>query len=167
MDCAIFNRTIMVPSLAYIRKYLPDIPASPAEHLLLLTIGGQEGGWTYSIQSNNGPAHSFWQFEIEGVGGVLVNSATAAMARALCSVEGIQPAQGAAWRYMATEQADHFSAGIARLLLWSDLHTLPAIDDVEGMQTYYIRNWRPGRRSDNEWRERFAAAQAALSEAPL
>lgn len=130
--------------------------------MLLFAIAGQESNWEHRIQSGNGPAHGFWQFErLGGVRGVLTHRASYALADKVCASVGIEPTSEQAWSIMATPPGDNLSVAFARLLLWTDPHPLPAVGDEEASYAYYIHNWRPGRPSRSRWAGVYPLAVAA------
>jgi hypothetical protein len=136
----------LLPGLHWLEQHVgPVPPASREARLLLLAISGQESNWVYRIQSGNGPAHGFWQFErMGGVNGVLTHPATVEFAKKVCAAAGIAPTAVAVWGRMATEAGDNLAVAFARLLLFTDPHKLPAYGDEEGSWAQYISLWRPG-----------------------
>ena len=134
-------------------------PFDDRAKVLLLAIAGQESAWTERVQSGNGPAHGFWQFErAGGVRGVL----RMAVAKAVCARAGIPANETNVWRTMATPSGDNLAVAFARLLLWSDPKPLPAIGDEQAAYDYYVRNWRPGKPSRERWSVVYPQAVAAV-----
>lgn len=129
-----------------IRPAYAELPASMRTReatAMLLAIGLQESAFRYRRQIK-GPARGFWQFEFGGgFRGVLHHHATQHHALMLGDSRGYahmtEPEQ-----FERLEYDDVFAAGIARLLLWTDPHALPALHDADGAFGYYLRNWRPG-----------------------
>lgn len=135
---------------------LPDNMSSPEAVVMLLAIGLQESRFLHRHQIS-GPAHGFWQFELNGgVRGVLTHPLTRLHARSLCSARGIPPSSSAI--FSSLEKDDILAAGMARLLLWSDPRPLPNTGDVEASWNYYIRNWRPGKPHKKTWPVCYAEA---------
>ena len=54
--------------------------------------------------------------------------------------------------HTAITHNDILAAVCARLLLWTDPHPLPTIEDgPEAGWAYYVRNWRPGKPHRHTW----------------
>lgn len=149
------------PALAML-NVLPRM-GTPEGLVVALAIGEQESKYLTRQQYGNGPAHGFWQNERGGgVKGVLSHPASAALASRLCSLRGVPANQVDVWNAMLED--DILAAGLARLLLWTDPHSLPAMGDVAGAWNLYARVWRPGKPRPLEWPTSYAAACAALTE---
>lgn len=148
---------------------LPASMRSSEATVLLLAIGLQESAFLNRRQIK-GPARGFWQFEFAGgFRGVLNHRSTAQHAMMLGDARGYAR-QTEAERFSQLELDDVYAAGIARLLLWTDPHALPALNDADTAFEYYLRTWRPGaytrgnaeQRAEIErrWRLNYAAAVA-------
>jgi hypothetical protein len=125
---------------------------SPRARAMLFAIGMQESRLTARRQHGGGPARGLWQFERGGgVVGVLEHEASSAAAVALCVLRDVEPDPLPVWAALATD--DVLACGFARLLLWTDRRTLPAMlaeaNDIAW--SYYIRNWRPGKPHRETW----------------
>lgn len=164
-----FLHDILNPGIVWC-KSVPGwhVPFDDRARVLMLAIAGQEANWSERIQSGNGPAHGFWQFErMGGVVGVLGHKATAQLAHNACEASGLNdPAKGLnystqAWARMATPAGDNLSAAFARLLLFSDSRTLPHVGNEEASWDYYYENWRPGKPSRSRWATVYPQAMAA------
>jgi hypothetical protein len=127
---------------------LPRKFNSKEAQLLMLAIGNQESRYRVRLQVN-GPAHGFWQFELPGVAGVFHQSQMALTVGALCLAREVAFSAAAVYAELLVD--DILAAGFARLLLWSDPHPLPALEDEEGAWECYIRNWRPGQPNRGRW----------------
>lgn len=143
---------------------LPSAMDSLAARVMLIAIGLQESGLT-TLQQIGGPAHGLWQAEKGGmVRGVLKNPRTMLSAARLCQARHVPATEADVYEALLTD--DVLAAGIARLGLWADLAPLPAIGDVHGAWNCYLRNWRPGKPRPADWGDNYAAAVAAITEAP-
>lgn len=163
MTPADFDKSILTPALAWFIQHAPSIPVSRNAHVLLLAIAGQEGDWQYRVQHGNGPAHGFWQFERGGgVTGVLNHPATRNVAKMLCAAAGVQADPVHVWGSFTTQAGDNLAASFARLLLWTDPHSIPAPTDEDSTWDYYVRNWRPGAPHPDGWHDRIWAANAVV-----
>ena len=91
--------------------------------------------------------------------GVRRHVATAVAAAKLIAARGVPPNDRAVWD--AVENDDVLAAGLARLLLWSDPHRLPAVGDAEGAWKLYLRTWRPGKPHRATWDALYAEALRA------
>lgn len=131
---------------------------------MLLAIAGQESNWTDRVQANNGPAHSFWQFERGGILGLMRDDETSRSVSVLCGMAGVAVQSTAIWRFMGEEEGDNFSAAMARLLLWSDPMPLAKTEDVAW--EYYLRLWRPGKPDRARWASVYPQAVAAIRMVP-
>lgn len=91
-----------------------------------------------------GPAVGIWQFEKGGgIAGVLRHPSSRPYALSVCKALGVEPSKDAV--YAALQHSDDvLDAAFARLLLWTDAASLPAVGDVEGAFQLYLRTWRPG-----------------------
>lgn len=171
-----FLRDILDPGLAWCAA-IPGwtIPSDDRARLLLLAIAGTESGWSERIQSGNGPAHGFWQFERNGgVRGVLTSATTKTLAVAACAMApplagmpvqtpGVAPDQTSVWGLLATQRGDNLAVAFARLLLWTDPAPLPAMGaQIDALHTY-LRLWRPGKPNPARFLERYREVQAALA----
>lgn len=137
--------TAILPALAL----LPAKMDTPAARVMLLAIGLQESRFVHRRQIG-GPARGFWQFEQGGgVRGVLTHPASAALARQVCEVRGVAPTTAAV--YAQLENDDVLGAAFARLLLWTDPKSLPAIGDADAAWALYLRTWRPGKPHAQTW----------------
>jgi hypothetical protein len=137
-------------------KLLPCGMDTPEARVILLSIGLQESRFAYRRQIVNGqptgPARSFWQAERGGgmVHGVRTHPLTKGLANFLYAARQVRPATDhAIWN--AIENDDVLAAGLARLLLYTDPHRLPALGDVQGAWDYYVRTWRPGKPHRLTW----------------
>lgn len=146
-------------------KLLPEMMDSPAARIQLLTTGRQESRFLHRRQiilvadkqsgemvpKPLGPAKSFWQAERGGgmVKGVRTHPATRDLARTLYAARKVRPNDTAIWN--AIENDDVLAAGLARLLLWSDPHPMPAIGDWQDAWRLYLRTWRPGHPREETW----------------
>ncbi|MFX7825112.1 hypothetical protein ABTK20_22185, partial [Acinetobacter baumannii] len=80
-------------------------------------------------QMGNGPARSFWQFELGtkesrgGVWGVYLHGASRPLLERLCAVLKVPFTPQAI--YAAMEHNDILAAGVARLMLFTDAQRLP------------------------------------------
>ncbi len=128
---------------------LPRKFASQSATVLLLAVSGIEANWTARAQVG-GPAHGLWQFEKGGgVRGVLAHPASAAVARAVCQHQGVEPTERAVYDALVTD--DVLACAFARLLLYTDPAPLPVPGQMRQSWDYYERNWRPGKPHPEKW----------------
>lgn len=146
------SRTAIDPAFAALPVHLDTKRA----RVMLLAIGLQESRLLYRRQFNDGPARGLWQFEPGtrkskgGVWGVYLHHHTHALVHELCRYRDVGFEPRAIWS--ALEDDDVLAAGLARLLLLSDPHPLPEVDDAEGAWNLYAyRTWRPGRPHPETW----------------
>jgi hypothetical protein len=139
---------------------LPTAMSSPQAAVLLGAIGAQESEWIYR-QQIGGPAHSFWMFEENGIRAVMTHPSSHDYAADLCTHFGLAFSVESVYTEMLTN--DLLACAFARLLLWDDVHTLPALGDVQGSWQYYLENWRPGRPRPLDWPANYQAAWEAFA----
>lgn len=142
------------PALAMLAKQ--GVFSDDRARVLLMAIAGQESAWQYR-QQIGGPAHSFWQFEYGGgVVGVLTHRASRDKIKAVCAELGV-PCDAESV-YEAMVENDMLAAAMARLLLWTDPASLPAVGAVQAAWEYYERLWRPGAPHPEAWSGRYKTA---------
>lgn len=150
------------PALAMLAKL--GVQSDDRARVLLMAIAGQESAWQYRKQIG-GPAHSFWQFEKGGgVAGVLHHPASRDKIKAVCDELGVPCDADAVYALMATPEGDTLSACMARLLLFTDPHPLPAVGEVMAAYDYYARNWRPGLPHPGVWPGRYGTAVGLVNQ---
>lgn len=164
MTPAIFLARVLDPGLAW-------CAALPGWHIIsddrarvgLCAISGQEANWTARMQANNGPAHGLFQFErLGGVADVLEHPASHALAFHACAASHVAAGPRSVWDALAMAPHDNLAVAFARLLLWTDLAPLPAIDDQDDWYKYYLRNWHPGAPDADRWADVFPQALEAI-----
>jgi hypothetical protein len=111
--------------------------------VMLLAIAGQESGFRHRRQVPGADALGLWQFERGGgVTGVLRHAASRTAALAACETLLVAPIPEAV--HPALEHSDDLACVFARLLLWTGPKALPAMGDLDGGWSLYLRCWRPG-----------------------
>lgn len=160
MNASEFLSKVLRPAMSV--SWGPEIASvSPRAMHLLLAIAGQESNWTYRRQIQ-GPAVSFWQFELGGgIRGVLNHPTSALRAQKLCV--HLKVPCNALSVYQAMPTNDVLGAWMARLLLLTDRASLPSHDDVKGSYSYYYNNWRPGKPHPETWAAKHNEARRALN----
>jgi len=136
------------------------LPASwdtPEARRMLRAIAYQETDLKARRQHGNGPARSYWQFELGGgCRGVLTHVAVRdEMRGALVALD----CPGAAspedlWRLI--EHNDVLAAAAARCLLYTLPHPMATTQD-DGWQQY-IEAWRPGKPHPEKWADAWERA---------
>jgi hypothetical protein len=120
---------------------------SPLAEVMLLAIGHQESRFTHRRQVG-GPARGWWQFEVNGIRGVMTHRASRARALELLQAFGYLRPQHATI-HGALEHNDVLSAGFARLLLYTLPQPLPTTPEDGWAQ--YLAAWRPGKPYRSTW----------------
>ncbi|MCI3206570.1 MULTISPECIES: hypothetical protein [Pandoraea] len=139
---------------------------TPQARVMLLSIGLQESHLTFRRQQPTGPARGLWQCEQGtqatrgGIWGLYLFKGTSGYLSNLCAARKV--AHDPVAIYKAIETDDVLAAGCARLLLFTDPKSLPAIDDVEGSWALYLRVWNPGKPRPAEWGINHKKAVGAL-----
>src|SRR5271166_7020353 len=162
-----FETNIMTSGIAFMQQQAPQILWQRNAHVLQLAIAGQESDWSARVQSGNGPAHSFWQFERGGgVRGVINHPSSGPIIRTICAAIGVACEEQAVWDIMGQEAGDNLSVCMARLSLFTDPAPIPPPDDEDATWQYYLRNWRPGQPIQQRWSARIQAANLAVAPSP-
>lgn len=140
---------------------LPQGMRSQEATALLLAIGLQESRFTHRRQVN-GPARSFWQFEIGGLRGVLHHQASRpALLEVLASLR-YPPDRDPALTFVAIEHNDTLAACCARCLLWTLPGPLPGPGEPAEGWRQYLEAWRPGRPVHETWYGHYTMAWSAV-----
>jgi hypothetical protein len=152
----------MTPASFYARVLVPSAAALPlidtrASRVLLMAIAGQESGWSARLQEPTPYARGFWQFEPSGIAGVIRDPLLAEF----CAAYAITLSPAVLFEALAWN--DLLAYAVARLTLWRDPAVLPAVGDVGGCWTYYLRCWRPGRPRLDDWAGVYRQTLVALS----
>lgn len=141
----------------------PELAALPMQlrtnvaRIALLAIGVQETNLAHR-QQVNGPARSFWQFEHNGIVGVLTHPNAGGLADQVCERHWVPTTADAIYEAMLTD--DGLGCAFARLLLLTDPYTLPSTAD--GLWDVYTRVWRPGKPDRGRWDRAFRMAEDAV-----
>lgn len=140
---------------------IADRFVSPEAKVLLLAIGLQESGFVDRVQKDNGPAHSFWQEEPNGIKAVMYNSVNKPYLLRACNSMGI----AFDWYdiYEEVINNDELACIVARLILYADPAKLPTVGDSDGAWEYYIANWRPGKPRPQDWPDNYKAAMEYIN----
>lgn len=152
----ILLRDVVVPALGTVLQHQMN---SPEAQVMLLAIAGQESGLAYRRQMENGPARGLWEFEKNGIYGVVQALPDAVMS--ICLNAGIKP--NVLDIYTALETDDILACRLARLLLYSDHHTLPPLESMQAAWVTYLRNWKPGLPDRTRWTHWYNSAVDAVS----
>jgi hypothetical protein len=127
---------------------LPSNMDTPAARAMLIAIALQETKLLHRRQIR-GPARGFYQFELNGIKGVLEHRATGALAKSLA--ERLRYPPDVRVIYEALEHNDVLATAFARLLLWTVADPLPGrMQDAEGWRQY-LWAWRPGKPHEHTW----------------
>lgn len=140
---------------------LPRIMDSDQARIMLLAIGLQESRFTHRRQIR-GPARSFYQFELNGVRGVLAHASTRSTIRDVLT--RLQYDHEQATSYAAIEHNDALATVYARLLLWTLPYPLPVSSEHAWDQ--YIDAWRPGKPHRHTWDQFYDLATRTVRGAP-
>ena len=141
---------------------LPITMRSAQATAMLLTIGLQESRFVHRRQYRSGPARGFWQFERNGIAGVLNHDATrvdlGVALQVLCYPATVDTC------HAAVEHNDVLATIFARLLLWTVPQRLPARDEPNLAWNQYLRAWRPGKPHPDTWVDNYEAGWALVIE---
>lgn len=147
---------------------LPPAMDSREARVLVVAICLQESRFEARRQIGGGPARGFPQFELGsrlwggGVWGVYKHRASRFWLARLCEARGV-PFEARAI-YEAIEHDDVLALGLARLLIFTDPHRLPAIGDEDAAWSLYAdRCWRPGKPHPETWHRCYLRAMRFVS----
>jgi len=141
----------ILPGLGYLPKAMNTTEAAA----MLFAIGMQESRFEHRFQIR-GPARGFWQFEKNGIAGVLYHRATAELVEKVCRELVIKCTVEDC--YEAVAYNDPLAACFARLLLWTLPDKLPAMNEHEEGWSMYLKGWRPGRPKEATWKSYYNVA---------
>jgi hypothetical protein len=139
---------------------LPGYMVCDQSRVQLMSIAGVETNWAaraQKVEDGPPPALGYWQFQADGVAGVL--EAQRSLMTAVCATLDIPPTS----IWSAIQYNDPLACVVARLLLWSDREALPAIGDANGGFDYYVRNWRPGKPDKTRWGPAYSTACSTVA----
>jgi hypothetical protein len=159
------NEAVLEQAINPALALLPAKMTCNEVRVMELAIGRHESVFDARDQNDeagkNGPALGFWQFERNGVLAVMHHPASSQHVYELAQHFGIRYGSTYIWEALASN--DVFAAAMARLLLWTDPHPLPAIGDEDAAwELYAIHLWRPGAPSRLRWAGAYAAAVKTL-----
>ncbi len=147
---------------------LPLQMNSKPARAMMLAIALQESKCLARRQHGNGPARSPWQFEKNGVRGVMRHPASRAHAREVLRVllygHLIGHKAETAMIHQVLEHNDVLAAAFARLLLRTDPHPLPMRDNPGEGWKQYLFCWNPGDPKPKTWDAYFAEAWQRLDD---
>lgn len=146
---------------------LPAPMTSPAASAMLVAIGLQESGFAARGQDSlrpgidqDGPAHGFWMFEVNGIRALLANKHLVGpiydALHALC----YPPARTLTVNdlHQAIRYDDVLAAVFARCLLWTHDDPLPRLTEPDAGWKQYVSLWRPGKPRPETWAAHYADA---------
>lgn len=160
MTPAEFNVTILTPSMVN----FPAVLISQKASLLLLAIAGQEAGWTDRIQQPNGPARGFWQSEKGGMLKGVIGGPYAPVLDKFLSIYSLPADPNLLFEALAWH--DPLSCFVARLGLFMDPSSLPAVGNEDDAWACYEKNWQPGKPSRSRWSAVYPQSLAAIGLTP-
>lgn len=170
--------------LAYVQGGIVDmtpqtllwLAIDPALHLLglgmqgdparamLVAIALQESRIKHRRQIG-GPAAGFWQFELNGVRGVLNHPASQPHVHQVLAALSYPPETWVVGNcHAAIEHNDVLAAAFSRCLLWTLPGRLPRRSDPGEGWRQYIETWRPGRPHRQTWDGLYERAWTAVEE---
>ena len=127
---------------------LPEKLDSKEAKAMLITIAMQESRWDERRQIG-GPARGFFQFEFNGVKGVLNHKATQPLIFSV--LDRLDYDHTPATSFNAIEHNDVLAFAYARCLLWSLPQPLPIQGEFDESWQQYIDAWRPGKPHRPSW----------------
>ena len=148
MNLADIDNLVLLPALSM----LPEQMNTQAARAMLLTIGLQESRFEHRRQIR-GPARGFWQFEVNGVRGVLTHPLTRRPITEVLHRMQYRDNEAVAVQPVL-EHNDLLAAAFARLNLWWLPARLPTAGQPVHAWEQYIEAWRPGKPHQHTW-ERF------------
>lgn len=148
------------PALVLLRNEL----RSDAARAMMVAIALQESRIKHRKQIG-GPARGFWQFEVNGVRGVLNHAKTQPKIHEVLSALDYPPEHWTPGNcHVAIEHNDVLAAAFARCNLWWLLGPLPRRSDPGEGWRQYMEAWRPGRPHRQTWDSLYEQAWDAVDE---
>jgi hypothetical protein len=132
---------------------LPEPMRTIEARALLVTIGLQESGFRRRRQEP-GSARGFWQFEVNGIQGVLDHDRTQLVISRVLAHLHYDHTQDARDLHPFVEHNDTLACCFARCLLWTSLDALPTRAEKGGAArsfALYRTLWRPGKPKASTW----------------
>ena len=128
---------------------------------MMIAIAMQESRWDERRQIG-GPARGFFQFEFNGVKGVLNHKASQP---AIFSVlDRLDYDHTPNTSFTAIEHNDVLAFAFARCLLWTLPGLLPARGEFDEGYDQYFEAWRPGKPHPQTWKKFFNDAWNIVSQ---
>lgn len=145
---------------------LPPSMSSDRATAMLLSIGLQESQFKHRRQLWNGPAKSFWQFEMGGgVKGISTHVDTKDhVEQCLEALRYTHKLSDYRATHAAIENNDVLACVCARLLLWTLPDKLPEKGEHDKSWQQYMDGWRPGKPHRDTWSEYYDTAWSIVSE---
>lgn len=138
---------------------LPPEMKSAEATALLLGIGMQESRFLFRRQIE-GSATGFWQFEVNGVRGVLNHTRTDDTLRRIVRTLRYEPDDFQLHDALADN--DTLAACFARCLLWTVPGRLPGPNEPDKGWAIYREGWRPGKPRLETWHANYSIAWGAV-----
>jgi len=136
---------------------LPNDYNTPEARRLMIAIALQESGCKARRQHGNGPARSYWQFELIGVQGLLMKADKVGTGGRLAEIAMTLGVRAVADEIQAAiEHNDILAAVCARLLIYINPKPLPTTE--QAAWEYYLAGWRPGKPKPDSWPANWAKA---------
>lgn len=136
---------------------LPDKMRDPRASALLLAIHLQESPEGNRRQIG-GPARGQWQFEVSGVRGVMLHTASQWPLHVAMESLKYPKTSNAPQLQAAIEHNDVLAMVFARLLLWTLPDALPEQNEDAQSWRQYLNAWRPGKPHPDTWVSNYAIA---------
>lgn len=144
---------IINPALLKLQSVTTSQVATSSAKILLLAIALEESNLQHR-QQIKGPARSFWQFERIGIEGVVSRKTN----KEILSKLNYPTLTNTIYTQLLTN--DQLGCILARLLLLSDPNPLPEpkYSEITNAYNYYLKNWRPGKKSPASWKTNWPLA---------
>lgn len=151
MTLEMFLKTAIIPALSF----LPPKMDSNEARAMLLAIALQESQCCERRQIK-GPALGYYQFELNGVIGVLNHPISSSHVVEMCQLFDITCDPTSIYR--AIQYHDILASALARLLLRTSPRPLPLMTEGEKGWEEYVQLWRPGKPKYSTWHDNFTKA---------
>jgi hypothetical protein len=158
-----FHQTVLHPALHEIAGFAPQMHRTRALDVLMVAISGQEADWQYRSQVPSGMAHGLFQMQLNTIGEIIVNPASAEIFKAGMAFFKIEDATAhEVFAMLADEKADALAVFLARLDLFCNPKPFPHFDEEQAQFEYYANTWRPAHADRVRWARVYALALAAV-----
>jgi hypothetical protein len=151
-----FYEAVIVPGMAKVAKFAPQLPDNRSVRVMLMAVAGLESDWS------NRDGGGLFKIDLGCVNGLLAHADTEVLLDAALDEFGIiDKTPQHLFDLLGNDQGDILCLAMARLVLWSDPDPFPAYDDQASMFAYYQSHWF-GLGAATRWPDVYGQSLAAV-----